>query len=156
MSSLVGCAAKNWQSFAPLCRNSPKYTLLSKYYSPQGQVWIDKVRTCLQAALLPEVCKPATTCPILRSHAFATHPHCYVSNGFCGVVINPGNWQGLLSVFLEDPEDLLLRESLIQIVDTAFRCGSKAFGFIVQMVKKAPSFLIDYVKEKYPIIGSLL
>lgn len=52
----------------------------------QGQRWMIDTMHCLQLAIVPDAINatpPAMDCQALKDQAFASHPRCYIDNGFC-------------------------------------------------------------------------
>jgi len=60
----------------------------------QGQQWIDSVRLCLINELVhSSVYTQNGTCSEISSFAYASHPKCYTSAGFCDVILP--KWRNL-------------------------------------------------------------
>lgn len=48
-------------------------------------MWISRVRRCLKVALYTSGVYKYHDCDRIREAAFASHPKCYVDNGFCEI-----------------------------------------------------------------------
>lgn len=54
-------------------------------FSPQGQLILKKIRTCLQEELLNEVKSGNVLCENIRSVGIESHYKCYLESGFCDI-----------------------------------------------------------------------
>jgi len=57
-------------------------------FSPQGRIWIDKTRKCLQERLVPLLNNTKATCRKIQAWAFNTHTNCYVESGVCNLPLS--------------------------------------------------------------------
>src|SRR5271155_2647019 len=51
-------------------------------FTSEGQAFVYATMSCLQRALIPYI-NCDETCAAIQSTAFASHPSCYISSGFC-------------------------------------------------------------------------
>lgn len=106
------------------------FTDNSDKFSAVGQVWVDKVKLCLQEELARDVLRQeveVADCEEIRRAAFDSHPKCYVepiegdtSVGLCVLMQNsPGDVVKILEVTWDA---LFSRESVKQILDSGKLC----------------------------------
>lgn len=102
-----------------------KFVSFLNDFSESGQNWIHGTLICLKKALVPLIDNSDTTCQVIHDAAFASHPHCYVENGFCELFLDPihilTNVKGLLEVY--EIRDLAQPISFKQILQTVGLCG---------------------------------
>jgi len=100
-------------------------------FSERGQLWVEKVKLCLQRALVVTMDQPTSNCTIVRAHAFDSHPECYVHPdpendpdlGICELLHqNPSDVYHILRI---TRSALVSSESAKQIFETAIGCGNK-------------------------------
>ncbi|KAF8556703.1 hypothetical protein OG21DRAFT_1482907 [Imleria badia] len=65
----------------------------------RGQQWMIDTMHCLQLAVVPDamdVTPPAVDCQALKDQAFASHPGCYINNGFCTLSVQ--DWGAVVEI----------------------------------------------------------
>lgn len=87
-------------------------------FTEQGQIWILRVRLCLQQAL-PTTVNCQTSCAQIESDAFASHAACYVDNGLCELRLS--DWIALVEV-VGVPTLKLIAPELENVLQVAERC----------------------------------
>ncbi|XP_019856292.1 PREDICTED: uncharacterized protein LOC109584838 [Amphimedon queenslandica] len=93
-------------------------------FPANGQQWINKVRICLETALVNStVYRNNATCEDIKDYAFKTHPQCYLDAGFCSVILDsPTNLYCLYKVF--DVKDFFSKLAINQVYQTLKSCAS--------------------------------
>jgi hypothetical protein len=92
-------------------------------FSPAGQRWLQRVRTCLQRSLAPLVAGSVASCDALADEAFASHTSCYTDpeNSFCDLGNDDVNaLTNLLLPYLDNPR------VTPQIEDVAAICSERS------------------------------
>jgi hypothetical protein len=91
-------------------------------FNTQGQKWINNVRICLETALInSNVYKNKGTCQDILNYGFSTHPHCYLVNGFCSVMLgSANNLYCLTKVF--DLSDFMSKLAVNQVYEVLKNC----------------------------------
>jgi len=95
-----------------------KYNLTYNWFSLKGQVWIDKIRKCLQVALVPTL-GAGLTCEQVKQVAFKSHPGCYVNNGLCDLPFT--DWLKILYTVRQAFGDEFV-ETLTSALQSISRC----------------------------------
>ena len=117
----------------------------------QGVEWAGAASRCLRTEMGAKVCQSSTTCSSLAAHGRAIRYHCYMSTGFCKIAVNESNWWGLRVIFSLEGVNIFADEEMRLVVDMAYECGEKAFGFIKQYSDDHDS-IVDYITENYPSV----
>merc|ERR1740121_84650 len=117
----------------------------SHKFSAEGQMWIEKVKLCLQEELVKDVMGLDSDCEQIRKIAFDSHPKCYVqpdpnqrSIGICSLLRS--NW-GDIAKLLETTWDALFsKESIDQMLDVVHLCGPFSLAQTQPPSREEPSF----------------
>jgi hypothetical protein len=130
VESNCGCGAQGY----PLGYGKKYCQIFSNYpFTGMGGKWRDATLRCLQRALIPFSKCPPTTCEILKTKAFDSHPFCYTSSGVC--FLNPKDLLGILAITYGD---VLTMDGVLQILETIKKCGLKyILQFEMEIVSKA-------------------
>ena len=93
-------------------------------YIFQGRRWVNSVRLCLMNQLLhSSVYRHNGQCSAISSFAYASHPYCYTSAGFCTVILRSWqNWRALSKTI--DFRDLFSSSGGRAMCSTLRRCVS--------------------------------
>lgn len=87
-------------------------------FTSQGQVWLEKVRLCLQQALVADDnCE--SSCTAIWNDAFNSHAACYVNNGLCD--LPPSDWVALAEV-VGLPTLQLIAPELMNVLQVSEGC----------------------------------
>ncbi|KAK5465393.1 hypothetical protein LTS15_001956 [Exophiala xenobiotica] len=100
-------------------KNCVKFTQNLDWFDAAGQDFLFGTMNCLQKAMVPVLQTCSATCDSFRDAAFASHPGCYVGNGFCGLSCGD-----VLATVLTVGTDLFNSYTLQQIVGTAEGCAA--------------------------------
>ena len=95
-----------------------KYDLTYHWFSANGQAWIDKVRKCLQVALVPTL-GAGLSCEEVKRIAFRSHPGCYADNGLCDLLFT--DWLKILYTVRQAFGDEFI-ETLTSAPQSVARC----------------------------------
>ena len=99
-------------------KNCLKFTKHINWFDSNGQNFVWGTMHCLQAAMVPVLQTCTATCDSFSNAAFASHPACYVSNGFCGLSCGD-----ILGVLVTVGFDLFNKHTLQQVFGTAAGCA---------------------------------
>jgi len=100
-------------------KNCNKFVNNLNFFDSAGQDFIWGTMHCLQTAMVP-VLQPCTaTCASFTAAAFASHPGCYVANGFCS--LSCGDMLVLLATV---GMDLFSGDVFSQVIGTAQGCAA--------------------------------
>lgn len=100
--------------------------------SSAGVTWVWDVMHCLQLALIPNL-PPAdcdATCNSVYNAAFASHPACYVDNGFCSLPVS--DWAAILYIVGQD-----VFASFVQVGITGTACAKSILSNVADAVETA-------------------
>jgi hypothetical protein len=101
-------------------KNCYKFTNNLDSFSAAGQSFIWGTMHCLQEAMVP-VLEPCTaTCDSFSAAAFASHPGCYVQNGFCGL-----SCPDVVAVLTTVGTDIFDGPAVQQLLGTAAGCAQQ-------------------------------
>lgn len=111
-----------------------RFTNVGHKFSSNGQVWVDKVKLCLQEQLVKDVMPlefEVADCAQIRSAAFNSHPKCYLepdpsntSIGMCSLLKNnPGD---IVKILETTWDALFSKESVMQMIDVAKGCAHRS------------------------------
>ncbi|EQL00967.1 hypothetical protein G6O67_005056 [Ophiocordyceps sinensis] len=64
-------------------RNCRRFVARLDSFSSRGQTWIWSTMLCLQRFLVEPISAKDSTCEMVKTQAFESHPRCYVDSGFC-------------------------------------------------------------------------
>ena len=83
LESDMNCGSQSYiQRFAlPYCQ---AYLQQNDQFSPQGQIVLAKIRSCLQNELLNDA-DDGLTCQNIQDIGVASHYDCYIQSGFCSL-----------------------------------------------------------------------
>lgn len=81
--------------------------------SPAGRAWLEDGRDCLMRFVEDHIAADED-CQSLRDRAYASHPDCYVDNGFCDLPVT--DWLALFATI--DTGDL----DFVEIITTSAQC----------------------------------
>jgi hypothetical protein len=104
-------------------RNCNKFSNNLSRFSAAGQNWIWATMHCLQQNLVPTL-QSCSDCGTINDVAFASHPACYVGNGFCTLTCSD-YVATLATVGFQD-----LSQSLNQVGSTAIKCIGQALSVL--------------------------
>lgn len=103
------------------------------HFSDDGQIWIWKVMTCLQQALLQPLNEQCNlTCDGLSDAAFDSHPKCYADSGVCFLP-----FEDLVQVVVTVGSDLFYGPALEQALGVGGRCVGKYIDEAEESIQKA-------------------
>lgn len=101
--------------------------------SGKGKAWVTKTMLCLQKHLVPWATgQKKATCANLKSHAFATHPGCYIKGGVC--TLGPKDWAVIVDTvgFIELFNS---KDALLASLKTVGGCGKFYWWLIKRGLK---------------------
>ena len=93
-------------------------------FPPLGKLWVQNTLVCLKTALHP-LYNERSSCDVIYSVAFASHPECYFESGFCELFTDRRNILQTLKALLKvyEIQDFMSVTSLKQVFETAKLCG---------------------------------
>lgn len=107
---------------------------------------------CLQRDLVPfGTGAQSTTCPALRSFAFATHPDCYVKSGVC--LLPPSDWEIIIQT-VSLPTLFESAEALKATLKTAQGCLDFYKWLIARGIVKVVDGIVEGAKDLWDAITS--
>ena len=123
-------------------KNCLKFTNNLPWFSAAGQSFVFGTMHCLQTSMVPVLAPCTANCASFQAAAFASHPGCYVQNGFCGL-----QCPDVLAVLMTVGTDLFTLASAKQVAQTAGLCLTK----IIETLSGCTG---DVVFEAVPALAS--
>jgi hypothetical protein len=142
VESNCGCGESGY----PLGYGKKYCQIFSNYpFEGTGSRWRDATLRCLQRALIPFSQCPPTTCEQLKQEAFDSHAFCYTSSGVCN--LSPKDLLGILAITYGD---ILTMDGIMQILETAKRCGFKYILELELLIISKTCTLKDNIRKLLP------
>jgi hypothetical protein len=98
--------------------NCLKFSNHINWFDGDGQNFVWGTMHCLQTDMVPVLQTCTATCDSFSDVAFASHPACYVGNGFCGLQCGD-----ILASLVTIGSDLFNKHTLQQVFGTAVGCA---------------------------------
>jgi len=121
-----------------------RFTDNGDQFTPDGRMWIDAVKLCLQEELVRDVLSQdveVADCEAIRTVAFDSHPPCYLqpdatnsSIGMCSLLLNtPLDVVRILEV---TSDALLSQESVEQMIGVAVGCAGSVLDLVRDLLRQ--------------------